>query len=149
MRYPLNEGTTSYTMDGKAGVRRPLTDSITEPDTGTLLLFHFPTTWNHVLADHAITFRMLPLSPTTTQLTTKWLVHKDAVEGVDYDLKRLTEVWMATNNEDRRVCQENQIGVNSPAYEPAPYSTVQEGGVAQFVDWYCTHLEERLTEGSR
>jgi Rieske 2Fe-2S family protein len=45
------------------------------------------------------------------------------------------------------VCQENQIGVNSPAYEPAPYSAVQEGGVTQFVDWYCTHLEERLTEG--
>jgi Rieske 2Fe-2S family protein len=148
VRYPLLEGTTSYTMDGKAGVSRPLTDSVTERDTGTLLLFHFPTTWNHVLADHAITFRLLPLSPTTTQLTTKWLVHKDAVEGVDYDLKRLTEVWMATNDEDRRVCQENQIGVNSPAYEPAPYSSVQEGGVTQFVDWYCTHLEERLTEGS-
>jgi Rieske 2Fe-2S family protein len=146
-RYPLLEGTTCYTMDGQAAVRRPLSDTVTERDIGTLLLFHFPTTWNHVLADHAITFRMLPLSPTTTQLTTKWLVHKDAVEGVDYDLKRLTEVWMATNDEDRRVCQENQIGVNSPAYEPAPYSAVQEGGVTQFVDWYCTHLEERLTEG--
>ena len=145
-RFPLNEGTTCYTMDGKAAVSRPLTDTVTEPDIGTLLLFHFPTTWNHVMADHATTFRLLPLTPTTTQLTTKWLVHKDAVEGVDYDLKRLTEVWMATNNEDRRVCQENQIGVNSPAYDPAPYSMVHEDGTAQFVDWYCTHLEERLTE---
>ena len=52
-------------------------------DTGSLLLFHFPTTWNHIMADHATTFRMLPLTPTTTQLTTKWLVHKDAVEGID------------------------------------------------------------------
>jgi Rieske 2Fe-2S family protein len=146
VRYPLNEGTTCYTMDGKAAVSRPLTDSVTEPDIGTLLLFHFPTTWNHVMADHATTFRLLPLTPTTTQLTTKWLVHKDAVEGVDYDLKRLTEVWIATNDEDRRVCQENQIGVNSPAYDPAPYSPVHEDGVTQFVDWYCTHLEQRLTE---
>jgi Rieske 2Fe-2S family protein len=146
VRYPLNEGTTCYTMDGKAAVNRPLTDSVTEPDIGTLLLFHFPTTWNHVMADHATTFRLLPLTPTTTQLTTKWLVHKDAVEGVDYDLKRLTEVWIATNDEDRRVCQENQIGVNSPAYDPAPYSPVHEDGVTQFVDWYCTHLEQRLTE---
>jgi Rieske 2Fe-2S family protein len=145
-RYPLIEGTTCYTMDGKAAVSRPLADSVTEPDIGTLLLFHFPTTWNHVLADHAITFRVLPLTATTTQLTTKWLVHKDAVEGVDYDIKRLTEVWMATNDEDRRVCQENQIGVNSPAYAPAPYSAIQEGGVTQFVDWYATHLEQRLTE---
>jgi Rieske 2Fe-2S family protein len=148
-RFPLIEGMTCYTMDGKAAVRRPLTDTVTEPDIGTLLLFHFPTTWNHVMADHATTFRMLPLTPTTTQLTTKWLVHKDAVEGVDYDVKRLTEVWLATNDEDRRVCQENQIGVNSPAYEPAPYSPIHEDGTAQFVDWYCTHLEARLTEESR
>jgi len=147
-RYPLIEGTTCYTMDGKAAVKRPLADAVTEPDIGTLLLFHFPTTWNHVMADHATTFRLLPLTPTTTQLTTKWLVHKDAVEGVDYDIKRLTEVWIATNDEDRRVCQENQIGVNSPAYDPAPYSPIHEDGVTQFVDWYSNHLERRLTEST-
>lgn len=145
-RFPLIEGMTCYTMDGQAAVNRPLTDTVTEKDIGTLLLFHFPTTWNHVMADHATTFRMLPLSPTTTQLTTKWLVHKDAVEGRDYDITRLTEVWRATNNSDRRVCQENQIGVNSPAYSPAPYSPIHEDGVIQFVDWYANHLERRLVE---
>jgi Rieske 2Fe-2S family protein len=145
-RYPLIEGATSFTMDGSAAVRRPLSDAVVEPDIGSLLLFHFPSTWNHVLADHATTFRLLPLTPTTTQLTTKWLVHKDAVEGVDYDVRRLTEVWKATNDSDRRVCQENQIGVNSPAYDPAPYSPVHENGVLQFVEWYCTHLEEHLAE---
>jgi glycine betaine catabolism A len=145
-RMPLIEGTVSFTMDGTAAVRRPLIDSIAEPDLGTLLLFHYPSIWNHVLADHATSFRLLPLSPTETLLTTKWLVHKDAVEGVDYDVKRMTEVWLATNESDRRVCQENQIGVNSPAYDPAPYSPVHEGGVIQFVDWYCAELEERLKQ---
>ena len=61
---PLLEGAVSFTMDGKPAVRRPLTDAIGEPDVGTLLMFHFPTTWNHVLADHAISFRVLPVSPT-------------------------------------------------------------------------------------
>jgi glycine betaine catabolism A len=145
-RMPLIEGAVSYTMTGKPAARRPLTEAVTEADIGTLMLFHFPSTWNHVMGDHASSFRMLPISPTETQLTTKWLVHKDAVEGVDYDLKELTEVWTATNEEDRRICQENQIGVTSPAYDPAPYSPVHEGGVTQFVDWYCAHLEQRLTE---
>ena len=36
--------------------------------------------------------------------------------------------------------------MNSPAYDPAPYSPVHEGGVTQFVDWYCTQLEGRLTQ---
>jgi glycine betaine catabolism A len=149
VRTPLLEGAVSFTMSGKAAVRRPLADSVTEADIGTLLMFHFPTTWNHVLADHAISFRVLPLTPTQTQLTTKWLVHRDAVEGVDYDLHDLTGVWLATNAADTRNCQENQIGVNSPAYDPAPYSPVHEAGVTQFVHWYCAHLEGRLLEDAK
>jgi glycine betaine catabolism A len=145
-RMPLIEGAVSYTMTGKTASRRPLTDTVTERDIGTLLLFHYPTTWNHVMGDHATSFRLLPLGPMHTQLTTKWLVHKDAVEGVDYDVKEMTEVWIATNSEDKRICQENQIGVCSPAYEPAPYSPVHEDGAAQFLNWYCSHLEGRLLE---
>jgi Rieske 2Fe-2S family protein len=145
-RMPLIEGTVSYTMSGNPAVRRPLTDAIQERDIGTLLLFHYPSIWNHIMGDHASSFRMLPISATETQLTTKWLVHRDAVEGVDYDLKTLTEVWLATNDEDRRICQENQLGVMSPGYDPAPYSPVHEDGVVQFVDWYCSHLRRRLEE---
>jgi Rieske 2Fe-2S family protein len=147
-RMPLIEGTVSYTMTGNAAVRRPLTDAIKEPDIGTLLLFHFPSIWNHIMGDHASSFRMLPISATETQLTTKWLVHRDAVEGVDYDVKALTEVWLATNDEDRRICQENQLGIMSPGYDPAPYSPVHEDGVVQFVDWYCSHLQSRLEEAN-
>jgi Rieske 2Fe-2S family protein len=147
VRMPLVGDAVSYTMDGAAAVRRPLSETANVPDSGALLMFHYPSTWNHVLADHAISFRVLPLGPTETQLTTKWLVHQDAVQGVDYDLGRLTEVWLATNEEDRRVCQENQLGVNSPIYDPAPYSPVQEAGVMQFVTWYRSHLIDRLAEG--
>src|SRR5882724_6811414 len=146
-RMPLVEGTVSFTMAGSAAVRRPLSPSIKEPDVGTFIMFNYPSIWNHIMGDHASSFRMLPISPTETQLTTKWLVHKDAVEGVDYDVKTLTEVWLATNEADRRICQENQKGVMSPAYDPAPYSPVHENGVTQFIDWYASHLEERLTEG--
>jgi glycine betaine catabolism A len=147
VRMSLIGDAVSYTMDGRAAVRRPLSDSVPAEGAGALLMFNFPSLWSHVLADHAISFRVLPLGPTETQLTTKWLVHKEAREGVDYDVERLTAVWLATNEEDRRVCQENQLGVNSPAYAPAPYSPVQEAGVMQFVSWYRSHLLRRLTEG--
>ena len=62
----------------------------------------------------------------------RWLVHPEAQEGVDYSLKELTEVWLATNDQDRRIIEENQIGVSSPAFEPGPYNRVHEGGVVQF-----------------
>ncbi|MCV6597240.1 MAG: aromatic ring-hydroxylating dioxygenase subunit alpha [Mangrovicoccus sp.] len=138
-RMPLKEGAQSYTMDGKAAVRRWL-GRVPFADAGALLQFHYPTTWNHFLPDHSVIFRVTPVSPTETEVSTKWLVHKDAQEGVDYDLKRLTEVWMATNDEDRQVVEDNQQGINSPAYSPGPYSPIQESGVLQFVDWYCARL---------
>ncbi len=144
-RMPLIPQAVSYTLSGKPAVRRPLTDAIPlSSNIGSLLLFHYPTTWNHLLADHAISFRVLPLSPTRTQLTTKWLVHRDAVAGVDYDLEELTRVWLATNEQDRRIVAENQIGVSAPTYEPGPFSMMQEGGVSQFVDWYSNRLLQQL-----
>ncbi|MEJ5022756.1 aromatic ring-hydroxylating dioxygenase subunit alpha [Ochrobactrum vermis] len=143
-RIPLQDKAVSYTMDGKVGVTKPL-GRVALPDAGSLLMFHYPTTWNHFLPDHSLTFRVTPISPTETEVTTTWLVHKDAVEGVDYDLKRLTEVWIATNDEDREVVETNQRGIFSPAYTPGPYSPNQESGVVQFVDWYVHWLERSLT----
>ena len=144
-RVPLIEGAVSYTMSGKAAVTRPLCNDVTTPEIGAMLMFHYPSTWNHVLGDHAVTFRVLPLDATHTAVTTKWLVHKDAVEGVDYHIDELTAVWNATNDQDRRVVEDNQFGINSPAYEPGPYSLAAEGGVNQFVEWYCSFAEKALS----
>ncbi len=142
-RMPLQETAVSYTMDGKAAVARQL-GRVAKSDAGSLLVFHYPSTWNHFLPDHSLTFRVTPISPTETEVTTTWLVHKDAVEGVDYDLQRLTEVWIATNDEDREIVETNQEGIFSPAYIPGPYSPDWESGVIQFIDWYAAWMERSL-----
>jgi glycine betaine catabolism A len=143
-RMPLLDDAVSYTMDGKAAVARPLSNDVAEPHIGAMVMFHYPSTWNHMLGDHALTFRVLPLGTAQTQITTKWLVHQDAVEGVDYDLTRLSEVWLATNEQDRTIVEGNQIGISSPAYQPGPYSVEHEGGVMQFVNWYCLFMKAQL-----
>ncbi|RCS25503.1 aromatic ring-hydroxylating dioxygenase subunit alpha [Phyllobacterium salinisoli] len=143
-RVPLLRDAESYTLSGKRAVKKPLSPDVTESHIGTMLLFHYPSSWNHVLGDHAISFRVLPISENETQVTTKWLVNKDAVEGVDYDLHELTHVWTETNDQDRRVVEENAIGIKSPAYQPGPYSVGQEGGVMQFVEWYANFITPRL-----
>lgn len=148
VRIPFLGKSISYTMDGKAAVAKRI-GRVPFDDAGTCLFFHYPNTWNHFLSDQVLTFRALPVGPTQTQVTTTWLVHRDAEEGRDYDLKRLTEVWINTNDEDRRIVEENQRGINSPAYKPGPYSRAQEGGVNQFVDWYCRTLHTALMGPSR
>ena len=147
-RMPLLGEAVSYTLSGRAAVKRPLSATVGSARIGAMLLFHYPTTWNHILSDHAVTFRVLPLGPEETAVTTKWLVDREAVEGVDYDLAELTHVWTETNDQDRRIVEENAFGIRSPAYEPGPYSPEHEGGVEQFVDWYCRTMAARLAEGA-
>lgn len=146
-RVPLLGATSSYTMSGDPAVRRPLCDAIgAAQHIGALVAFHYPTSWNHALIDHALSFRVLPLGPKRTQLTTKWLVHRDAVEGVDYDVAELTHVWRATNEQDRRIVEENQIGIDAPTYTPGPFCLPDESGVQQFDNWYTALLQRRLEQ---
>lgn len=141
-RIPLSAGAVSYTLDGKPAVSGRL-DKSGEENIGALLYFNYPSTWNHFLGDHALSFRVLPISPTETLVTTKWLVPRTAVEGVDYQIDRLTKVWLATNDQDRRLVEGTQAGVTSPTYEPGPFSEIAENGVCQFDDWYCETMLTR------
>jgi len=142
-RTPLLDGTVSMTIDGKPGCRK-LLGQLPSADTGVLRILHLPNSWNHFMGDHAVVFRVMPLGPQQTVVTTKWLVNKDAVEGVDYDPTHLRRVWDATNEQDRRLAEENQRGINSKGYQPGPYSESFEFGVIDFVNWYGDKMIENL-----
>jgi Rieske 2Fe-2S family protein len=138
-RMPLDNAGESYTTDTRAASKR-LLGNFPTPRLGVLSLHTQPNSWNHFLADHAVVFNLFPLTPTTTLLRTKWLVHKEASEGKDYDLENLTAVWKKTNDQDATFVGWNQSGVRNPAYEPGPYSP-NENQVEKFVNWYIDRLE--------
>jgi Rieske 2Fe-2S family protein len=99
------------------------------------------------LSDHAVIFSALPLAAEKTLVRTTWLVHKDAVEGRDYDLGHLTEVWNRTNEQDSTFVSWCNTGVHSPAYEPGPYSP-NESQLEKFLDWYIDRLSAHVSEPS-
>jgi glycine betaine catabolism A len=141
-RMALDNAGESYTADTRIASRR-LLGSLPTPRLGVLSLHTQPNSWNHFLSDHAVIFNLLPLTPSTTLLRTKWLVHKEAEEGKDYDIERLTEVWRKTNDQDATFVGWNQSGVGNPAYEPGPYSP-NENQVEKFVTWYIDRLTADL-----
>jgi Rieske 2Fe-2S family protein len=93
----------------------------------TRVLFH---------VDHAIVHVMNPLSVDEVQWTSVWYVHKDAVEGVDYEVGRVAEVWRATNAEDKELCQRAYQGVLSRTFVPGPLNPRAEGAVRPVLDHY-------------
>jgi Rieske 2Fe-2S family protein len=59
----------------------------------------------------------------------------------------MRRVWDATNDQDRRLVEENQLGINSRAYQPGPYSETYEYGVIDFLQWYSEQMLSNLGYG--
>ena len=147
VRMPLKEGTVAMTEDGGPACKK-LMGRIKNPDLGSMRILHLPNSWSHAQGDHLIAFQVKPLGPQLTEVTTKWLVHKDAVEGVDYDVDRLRYVWDETNKQDRTLAENNQRGINSIAYQPGPYSQTYEFGVINFIDWFSDAMQKNIAGAS-
>jgi Rieske 2Fe-2S family protein len=142
-RLPLDKAGESQTMDGNVACQKLLGD-LTQRNLGGLSFWTQPNSWHHFMSDHIVTFSVLPIDAEHTLLRTKWLVHKDAVEGVDYETKKITEVWQATNKQDSTLVERTQRGANSEWYEPGPYSPYTEELVEKFTNWYIQRLEATL-----
>ncbi|MGC8470626.1 MAG: aromatic ring-hydroxylating oxygenase subunit alpha, partial [Acetobacteraceae bacterium] len=98
-RLALEGAGESFTLDARAACAKP-TGRFGSARLGSLHLHTQPNSWNHFLGDHAVVFSVFPIAADKTLVRSRWLVAKDAVEGIDYDLSRLTEVWNATNVQD-------------------------------------------------
>lgn len=128
----------SQTEDATAASSK-LLGKMTRKDLGDTHLWGH-NSWNHFMGDHAVTSMVIPLSADKTLVRTKWLVHKDAVEGVDYDLHKLTHVWIETTNQDADLVARSQAGVSDPAYEPGVYSRFSERALDDFATWYIDRM---------
>jgi Rieske 2Fe-2S family protein len=140
-RLPLDRSGESQTMDAKVASKK-LLGGFQQADLGGLSFWTQPNSWHHFMSDHIVSFSVIPLSAGETLVRTKWLVHKDAKEGIDYNVDNLTAVWRATNDQDRALVEFSQLGVTSSAYEPGPYSPFTEGLVEKFCEWYIGRLDD-------
>jgi Rieske 2Fe-2S family protein len=144
-RFPLNEGYTSLTGDGKPCVSKPMCE-LAGGDVGSLRWALDPHSFCHALGDYVVLFSAMPTAPQETIVTCKWFVHEEAVEGVDYTVEGLTKLWTETNLQDRDLAENNQRGVNGKGYTPGPYSQEAEQLVIRLVDWYCGKAQRYLDD---
>lgn len=128
----------SQTLSTEVACKR-LFGELTRRDLGDIHLWTH-NSWTHVMSDHAVITYIIPLAADKTLVRSKWLVHAEAREGVDYDLKELTEVWIATNAQDANLVGITHSGTQDPAYTPGMFSPFTESYVEQFSRWYTARL---------
>ncbi len=133
-RYPLEENFQSITFDGEPASKK-LIGGWDDYDPSTLSMWFNPNAWIHFTSDHIAANWVLPIDGDTCALYSSWIVHEDAVEGEDYDIDHLTDVWRVTNAEDVELCNSMTAGAKSSYYQPGPFAT-DERFCTQFADWY-------------
>jgi glycine betaine catabolism A len=141
-RLALANGAVTQSIDGKLACKK-LIGPFKRPETSSLSVWTQPNSWHHFCCDHVVTFSLTPIGPDKTLLRTSWLVHADAVEGVDYDPDHLAALWRATNTQDGHFSMINHQGIASEGYQQGPYA-VEEKLVEDFKDFYVDRAKAAL-----
>ena len=141
-RLALANGAVTHSVDGKLACGK-LIGPFAEPETSSLSVWTQPNSWHHFCCDHVVTFSLTPIAADKTLLRTSWLVHEDAVEGVDYDADNLAALWRATNTQDGHFSMINHQGISNDGYAQGPYA-VEEKLVEDFKDFYVDRARAAL-----
>jgi glycine betaine catabolism A len=141
-RLALANGAVTQSVGGKLACKK-LIGPFKEPETSSLSVWTQPNSWHHFCCDHVVTFSLTPIGPDKTLLQTSWLVHEDAIEGVDYDPVSLTAMWRATNAQDGHFSMINHQGIASDGYQQGPYA-VEEKLVEDFKNFYVDRAKAAL-----
>jgi Rieske 2Fe-2S family protein len=136
-RAPLRASHVSATEDGRPAA--PLMGRFREYDGGETALAADPLTYMLAYNDYAVFFAFVPRDAEHTDIVCTWLVHGEARPGEDYDLARLTWLWMKTTEQDKAIIEANAAGIRSPSYRPGPASLL-ETDVAAFREWYLSSI---------
>jgi Rieske 2Fe-2S family protein len=137
-RHAMKPGVCTASRDGSPIA--PLMGDFTQYDEGMGTTYVGP--FNHLLtySDYGALFCYVPIGPRETFLNITWLVRSDAQDGRDYDLNNLTWMWNITAEADRRIVEQNQLGIDSKFYEPGPYAIPIEKLTARFGKWYLQQI---------
>jgi Rieske 2Fe-2S family protein len=120
----LTPGNASATLDGQAcGV--PLGD-LSEGDMRRAFYYtFFPNMMLSVHPDYVNYYTVWPVDATHSIVTTEWLQHPDSLGSESFTPKGAIDFWDTVNRQDWHICELSQLGVQSRAYVPGPFSPLE------------------------
>jgi len=137
-RYPLWRGHITGSIDGESVA--PLMGEIKGYDGGTTDFQVGPVTFALAYCDYVVIYRFTPVSLNQSECDITWLVNGDAEDGIDYDKDRLVWLWDVTTVADKRIIENNALGVNSRYYVPGPLSQMEDY-TWKFMSWYMQAIK--------
>jgi glycine betaine catabolism A len=117
----INQGHQSLTMSGRScGV---MVGDLPDEDLNRVYYYAiFPNMLLSLHPDYVMFHTLWPEAPDRTRIFCSWLFHPDTLSNSAYDPEDGIAFWDMTNRQDWHICEQSQLGVQSRAYQPGPYS---------------------------
>jgi glycine betaine catabolism A len=120
-RMDLREGIRSLSMDGQlTGACLP---GLSADDHRRV--YYYAVLPNLLLSlhpDYMMTHTLWPRALDRTEIVCEWHFHPEAMANPGFRLDDALSFWDMTNRQDWHVCEQMQLGLQSRAYRPGPYS---------------------------
>ena len=134
--WALLELGNAYNAKRVSRVLLPRTDGKDGADNQDVQFFFQPGGHLLLQRDHAWMWSVKPLAPQRTLVSQQWFVAQNAVEGEDYDVATLMELFAVTIKQDTDLCEQVQRGLRMRRYSPGPLNPHHQAPAAAFYQWY-------------
>jgi Rieske 2Fe-2S family protein len=85
----------------------------------------FPNMLLSLHPDYVLFHLLWPQSAGRTRISCEWLFDPEAMTRPNFDPGGAVEFWDMTNRQDWHACELGQLGLQSRAYTPGPYSAAE------------------------
>ncbi len=117
----FREGVETMSVDGKK--RRACLPGLPGENLERVLYYTvYPNLFLSLHPDYVMTHTLWPQAVDHTRVICEWHFHPDEMKKPGFDPSDAVEFWDTTNREDWRICELSQLGIQSRAYQPGPYS---------------------------
>jgi len=114
-------GVETMTTDGKR--RRDYLPGLGERDRKLVAYYAiYPNLLLSLHPDYMLVHSLWPKAPNETEIVCEWYFHPNEIAKPDFAANDAIEFWDSTNREDWHVSELSQLGIQSRAYTPGPYS---------------------------
>lgn len=122
---PIREGAETVSMSTRFEGRPPLVP----PEDLRVVhdAMRFPNLLTSLQPDYLLTFVLFPVDATTTRVVASTYVHADAPEE---SLVDVLDFWARVYDEDKRACEQQEVGLSSLGAPATTLTDVEEGVLA-------------------
>jgi glycine betaine catabolism A len=118
---------TAETMSIDGRRRRAYLPRLDEKQRKQVLYYAiYPNLLLSLHPDYMMVHTLWPKAVDHTQIVCEWHFHEAEMTRPDFDPRDAVEFWDRTNREDWAIVEQSQLGIQSRAYTPGPYSPREE-----------------------